>query len=133
MSDEEEVVVTGANTEAETVISDTEKAPPPGESDEVVKLKKQVSGLQTAASTERHKRQTIEQEYDKLKAPVKPDYDQLNPDAVKQIVASTLADERRVADQVTANKAWDERIEAGQKTHADVNLSDVIQDESFYP
>jgi len=133
MSDEDkDEVVTGAEVEAK---AETEEVtPPPGESEEVVNLRKEVSGLKSAASSERHKRQTAESEIDRMNnATAKADFDPFDPEAINRAVDSRMGEVQAQAKQVEANKAWDERIEAGQKSHADVDIAKIIQDESFYP
>lgn len=139
MSDTNEPVVTGedeivAQSDNDAPV-ESKEATPPVESDEVVNLRKEVSGLKSAASSERHKRQTAEKEIDRLNiAPKKADdFDPFDEGAINRVVDSRMAEKTAEVRQTEANKEWNDRIEQGQKDHPDADIAKIIQDESFYP
>ncbi len=133
MSDDDKEVVTGEVVEQSTDDSPTVQTTPPVESEEVVNLRKEVSGLKSAASNERHKRQIAEAEATRLRTPQEPETEGLTADKVNQIFDKRSAEQNAQAQQIEADKLWDERIEKGQKAHPDVDVAGIIQDETFYP
>ena len=111
-------------------------SPAPVSTPDTTEHDNKVKGLEATAKAERNKRQVAEQELERLRNEQSAtDIDPLDPESIRNAAkseAQKLINDERAADEAKRQSdAWGEKLQTAQEKHKDVNLNDVINDQTL--